>query len=181
MRDGTFNTSWWARQMGFKQPEPSLRQPVQPVVVLGDHSGLTPQYQAPTYFGGGTIAAVVGEFGVIVINSMAPGGSIFRLMTLTIAGNELQMGMRIPVAGLASVEDRGPLSVDASVVIVEDGTLAVNPLGAGYPVVRGQGFLTDRGLYLPTGSHFVMASDTVNVALTYSVVVQDVPASEPEA
>jgi hypothetical protein len=173
--NGTFNLEEFYRQMGIKNPQPDMREFVQPVVVVGDFSSLCPQHRVPTFFGGGNYAGVVGEFGVVQITARAKGGcfiSEFLSGGLTV----LTVGITDYVTGLAAMPNRGPLSTDDPKSIVEIGTVAVNPhVGLEYPNIAVG---INVALWVPAGKSMVYVTNAVNKALGLVLTVYDVPAQQ---
>jgi len=175
--NGTFNLSEFYRQMGIKNPEPSIREFVQPVVNVGDFGAMTPKHEPPTYFGGGSVSLVAAQYPIIQITSLAPGGSRFIYWQYS---SELKMGIAPRVPALVVVPDRGPLSNDASQVIVESGNAVANPLAGEHPYVRANHNATTFPFYIPPGQTFVIADDVVGGAINrWAMTVCDIVASQP--
>jgi len=69
-----FNLAEFYRQMGIQNPDPALRETVQPVVLVGDFSSLTPQHVPPSAGFGATQLSVAAQFGFVQVQSNDPGG-----------------------------------------------------------------------------------------------------------
>lgn len=181
MGNGTFNLEALYRRLGIKNPQPDVREFVQPVITVGDFRDLTPRLVAPTYFGGGSIAAELLEFSIIQITSRAKGGTL--LLNWSTGVFPLLAGIRTtPVAGLTAVADRGPLSFEASAVLVEEGTAVADPLPGDHPeinVALRSNWPGTFDFFIPPGRFLVIASGVVNTAIpAWAVVLRDVPAAE---
>lgn len=176
MAKNTFNLSEFHRQMGMKNPVPNVGDTVFPVVVVGDFSNLTPKHQPPTGFFGGSLPAVAAQFTVIQIRSRALGGTNFQMWS---TAQNIKFGLfPTAIAGLTVFPDRGPLSNEASVVVVEGGSVAVDPTaGDDFPVVRApqQPF----AFYIPTGANLVLVALVANQAIdNWAVILEDIIPSE---
>lgn len=179
---GTFNLSEFFRQFGIKNPEPSVRESIQPVVNVGNFAGLTPQHRAPTGAFGGDQAGVVGEFTVWQVRSLGAGGSLLHQVSPGTATHHFIVGN--PIAGLAIVPAAGFLSDQPCLSRVERGTVPVIPAAAGdSPSTPSANFVLWPGFrepfYVPPGQAFILFSAAAGLAINGTTfIVSDVPASE---
>lgn len=178
MGNGTFNLRFFYRAMGIKNPEPGVREFVQPVVNVGNFAGLTPAYEPPTFLGGGMVSAAVGEWSIIQIRSVAPGGTYLKKFNAN--NGDFIMGIvATATAGLTAVDDLGPLSFEPSVVVVLEGNDAVSPITGSFPNVRVQGGMNMcYPLFIPPGRIFSIQGAAQNQEVNYSLCLMDVPAAE---
>lgn len=181
---GTFNLTAFWRAMGIKNPRPTMLETVQPVLVVGDMSGLTPQHVPPTGLFGRDQLNIAGEFPFITVNCRDPGGI---LITGFWQGQTPQFA-RIDAAAVpaptSACGDRGPLSVDAVLTTCDVGSDPVNPVPFGSPTwpPLNNVAIGPPQIYLPAGAFMCWSQDTVNTSLTsWGLIVQAVPASEPSA
>jgi hypothetical protein len=179
MSNGTFNLTELYRQLGIKNPEPGVRETVQPVLIVGDLSGLTPLHVPPTGLYGGAIISVGGEYSKIQVTSRAPGGSEIRAY---LNGTFLKMAIAGPSAGLVAHPDWGPLSNSACTALVEAGTDAAQTIVGQAPYfknVQMQVWPGGGGLFIPTGKTLLLETHTVAINVPqWSMIVRDIPAAE---
>jgi hypothetical protein len=181
--NGTFNLTAIYRALGIKNPEPEIRETVQPVLLVGDMRFLTPQHRPPSGAFGGNISAVVGEFAAIQVTARAAGGCLVPMLqeasTLrysTLFDRESQL--TLATAG-------AQFSRDPLVSQVFTGNITAKPLGDGVaPAVNSTVFqawpnTTDFKLFIPAGGRILFWHPTSNQAINaWSINVVDIPASE---
>lgn len=187
MGNGTFNLTALYRALGIKNPEPSVREFVQPVINVGDFAVLTPLHRPPMQAFGGDIVGVPATFVIIQLLSLGPGGS-----QIVDVGASLLLPYRtdIPlVAGLTEsiagatfsnepVQSRVFFGNDA----VEPGSQLVSPHwpNTTFGEWPGSG---DFIAWLPHGTVLTTWNPLLGNAINdWSITVMDIPASEaPEA
>jgi len=183
--NGTFNLTGLWRALGIKNPQPTIREVVQPVVLTADFSDLQPQHPPPMGSFGGDIGAVVAEFATLQVTSAAPGGCYIDQY---FSGNQdLHYGIGPRIGGLFTIAPSGVYSPDPLLSIVEFGTDPVNIFtitttpstpAANRSVWPGAG----RPFFIPAGQSFIAQFQTVNVAINnWAMLVRDVPNSENPA
>lgn len=174
-----FSLSAFFQRMGIKNPHPTIHQSVQPVVSVGDFSDLTPQLLPPTFVGGGSQVAVVAEYSCIQITARAPGGCLLRAIW---SSSTLVFGIISPAeTGLNEIVNQGPLSSEASAVLVEKGAVAVTPFATAVaPHLRGgSNLLAPIQFFIPPGKVLFMRHADVNQKIDeFGMIISDVPASE---
>lgn len=184
--NGTFNLAALWRALGIKNPQTSVSERLQPVLIASDMSGLTPQHQAPTGAFGGDLGQVAGEFGFIELISQDPGGCWMEFF----AANQPVNFAIAPRSGLGIVSvDAGPFSIGRLVSRVLSDTLASSPvpLRSNTPITHAvttsQTWMRAPRLFVPQGDSMFFVTTGVNIALTnWTIIVTGVPASEiPEA
>jgi hypothetical protein len=177
MSNGTFNLTEFYRQLGIKNPEPGVRETVQPVLIVGDLSGLTPRHVPPTFIGGGALTDVAGEYTIYQFTSRSPGGSVILSL---MCSSFCRVGIAAPTAGLAVLPDRGPLSNEASTVLAEFGHDAADPMAGDHPLLRCANFHSfAKGWFVPPGRTLVFSPPVVEYAVdNFAIVIEDIPAAE---
>jgi len=180
---GDFNLRSFFRAMGIKNPETSMREFVQPVIVVGDMSEITPQYRPPQGYFGGDVAATVGEFSYFQMVSRAEGGSLvmagsdsslrFGTFATALAGTIFEADHILSVQG----------SVDPPVSLVSTGSVVPVPLvtnrtpgtDASFNIAKGGGEM----IWIRPGTTFAVWSFTANASINrWWLKVIDLPASE---
>lgn len=168
--------------MGIKNPEPSMRETVQPVIVVGDMSEITPQYRPPTGYYGGDTAAFVAEWSFIEVVCRSGGGS---LMGLTLASN-VHWATTTPVAA-TYFDDPYPVaavcSVEPPVSLVRTGHTGTIPFAANRSPVtlasQGVPIAVSRLLWLPPGGTMLFFRPVANTSIQdWSLLLIDLPAAE---
>lgn len=109
MRSEYLEFARWLRRMGGKpEVEPELIPSIQPVVVVGDHSGVSPMVDLAWGIGGFQQLAVPGNFSIYELHSRAPGGIVVTAWSVYEAANvfstddfEFSWGI-VPASGLAT-------------------------------------------------------------------------------
>jgi len=77
--NGTFNLTALWRALGIKNPQGTVSERLQPVIVAADLSALTPHHPPPTECYGGGQGATVAEFATVVIDARSPGGCLIPI------------------------------------------------------------------------------------------------------
>ncbi len=183
MGQSTFNLTEFFNRLGIKNPQPTMLESVQPVILAGDFSGLTPQNHPPMDIFGSDISNVAGEFSMVQVRSRDPGGCYIAWTNFN--GLVPVYGRVDPaVTGLTPLAGSGPYSNDPLLTTVEVGTDPVLPFTRAvlptWPAINLNIFpSTTTRIYLPNGAVFVTARDTVALALlNWSMCIVGVPASE---
>ncbi len=183
MGNGTFNLTRFFAEMGIKNPSPDMREIVQPVVLVGDFSLLTPQHRPPMQAFGGDVVGVVGEFSIVQVISRAPGGCILAIIQ-TGTGSRPFQTRDVPITGLTNVVPTARFSNDPVVSVVEAGTDPVEPGNAAIsPFTIPSTFATFPGypipFWLPQGTAFIFWAQASGVGIIdWTLVLQDILASE---
>ncbi|GAI95592.1 unnamed protein product, partial [marine sediment metagenome] len=77
----SWNLMEWARALGIRRADqPDVSHIVQPVSIVGDHSGFTSQILPPMAWLGGIRTAVAAVFSTFQLTSRAPGGTYVRIL-----------------------------------------------------------------------------------------------------
>lgn len=175
MGETQFNIVDYARRVGLKNVTGMpVIEAIQPVSIIGDQSGLSPKFEPPAAFAGGAGAVMVGERGVIELQSLGAGGCIvtaFVFIPLTSFRMFTGTGL---VPGGAQMETF-VTSNEAPLSILRFGT-AVAPAG-NQPVMQ-QSILYKTAMYVPRGDVLSFFTNGDNQVISGTVWFQDVPASE---
>jgi len=186
--DGDFNLRSFFRALGIKNPEPSVRQSLQPVIIAGDMSQIVPQYLPPSGIFGGDVAAQVAQFSFIQLTSRAEGGTLIHGFGSDLTG--ISFVTITPALTADTVfEADYPLgcqfSVEPPVSLVQTGAIIVNPVTANrapnpstaqqFPEVG-----TKTGsMWLRPGDTFLLITGIVNTSINdWFLWISDIPASE---
>lgn len=155
---------------------------IQPVLPIGDVSGLTPAYVPPTLLVGGAVTGVGGQVAACTIHSLASGGTIIGWLSfaLSVAGNA-RYGILAadPLPGGPT-----PVQLQASIgtpLAVGDHGVRVALLNATYPYMAGPvtaPVLVPGPIYVPQGRFFYLETVTNGTGLYWSAIAQDVPPAE---
>jgi len=177
---GDFNLSAFFRAMGIKNPAPSVRESVQPVVNVGNFAGLTPRYQMPTTVWGGDVTAVAGRMSFFQVTPRTPGGCL-----ILFAGSDavdVLFGIAPRLVGGGPVVPTGTYSVNASVALVESGTDLVVPFAAAVsPQINAAvgTRMTSWPWLVPPGRSAIFTHKAIASAiLDWSIMVSDVISGE---
>jgi len=180
---GDFNLRSFFRAMGIKNPQPSMREFVQPVIVVGDMSEITPQYRPPTGYFGGDIAGFAAEFSFFQVISRAEGGTLTSFSTST----NFMFGTVVPDLPTFFVDPwpiAAQLSVEAPVSLVRAGHTATQPIVANRaPTITATNRTipanNGRLLWIPPGQGILFFGLGVNASINdFACLVIDLPASE---
>jgi len=184
---GDFNLRSFFRAMGIKNPETSMREFVQPVILVGDMSDITPQYRPPSGVFGGDLAATAGEFSVIQLICRAEGGTLVHVWEGDSNIVMYATGQRVALDTVFEADyPLGCLgSVEPPVSLVETGSIIVNPLVANrLPNASSlqktplEGAM-NRPFWLPPGGTLTWVTGQVNSSVTdWTLWITDLPASE---
>jgi len=175
VKQGTLNLKELFERLGIKNPSRADFAEVSPVLVIGQLGHLTPYFEAPTYVGGGDLAAVAAEFVFCQIFSLAPGGTILQRINLS---SNFKFGfVPVALAGGTVLPDRGPFSFDTAQVVVETGSVVADQLVGLHPVVANS--THPFPLFIPPGKILLFQSEILNTAVNnLNIVLQDVVATE---
>jgi len=185
---GDFNLRSFFRAMGIKNPQPSMREFVQPVIIVGDMSDIVPQYRAPSGIFGGDAQAVAAEFTFIQVTSRAEGGTLIHGFASD--ATNISMLTVAPALIMATVFEADyplgmQLSVEPPVSLVQSGTIVVNPGTANrlpnpsssnqFPLAG----MTSRPWWLRPGDTMVFIVGAANTGVNdWNLWITDLPASE---
>lgn len=180
---GDFNLRSFFRAMGIKNPQPSMREFVQPVISVGDMSQITPLYRPPTALFGGDVAAAIARFSYIEVVSRAEGGTLLGFNT----GTSIKIGTGLFPLTPVFVVDPWPvgaqLSVGPTTSLVRTATTAVMPI----PSNRAPGTIDSDSIpngdgqlmWIAPGNNMLFIRDVVNTSINdFTLKVVDLPASE---
>jgi len=182
--NGTFNLTALWRALGIKNPDPSMRESVQPVIIVADFSQLTPQHRPPTASYGATVNGVAGEQSFLQVTSRAPGGTLVQGPNHDTTGKTLH-AIQAPIAGALALVPGALWSVAPMQSLVETGT-DVGPIGNGniLPVINDNDAIqfgqAPTAWWLPPGRTWIVWVNTLAFGLsniTFTLV--DLPASQP--
>jgi len=153
-----------------------LVERVQPIVNVGNHAGLLPQYRAPVAAWGGNVPAVVGERSALELRAGGPGGAVIEDFLFLPVGATGLRAHQLAAFSLAALS--APLAIFSIVPTeseVRTGSMVV-PATPGFVVLNTT--LPTNGWYLPRGSVLRFFATVDNVGFDFALVVRDVPASE---
>jgi len=176
---GDFNLAAFFRAMGIKNPQPSVRESVQPVVVVGQFAGLTPRYENPTGSYGGNVVAVALEFSYFTLTAAAPGGCLLRAARCDAIDLLFGTGARVP--GLVVLAPSGQYSVNPMRSVVEFGTDAIQSIGTATanPKMQTNVGLEGVPLYVPPNVTAIFQTVAANQSITdFAMIVEDLPSAE---
>lgn len=171
----------WMRRMGVTQPqEPEVLYSVQPVILVGDHTGVTPRVQGPSIILGGNSPTSGVEFSVMEYHSLSPGGMLISVH---------QTAVGSAVFGIVDDESiwgaLGPVEMDRDMIGQPTpltrgfmGTVVTNalspieiyPYQTGVPHVQ----IADR-VYVPNGRIFLIEGIT-SFAISGWAHIEELPA-----
>ena len=173
----------WVRRLIFnRSDEPDINFNVQPVLITGDHSNLTPRFQGPSIIFGATVVGVAAEHTVMVFRSLSPGGMIVHQLRVTLPG-----------AGTWGIETdeptwaTGPTEMDRD-MIGQPGAVTTGAFGSVdpgdrqlipveiYPYQTAFPLEMDHDLYIPNGRKLVVESVSANVAISGWASIEELPA-----
>jgi hypothetical protein len=180
----SWNLLEWMRALGLKRKEqPDLMHVVQPVEIVGDHSGFSSQLLPPMAWMGGGVGAVVAVYGGIRLVSRAPGGTYIRYLELyTGAGSHIQFEIvetGDTMANLVANMEVSDMGNTPTVSRMEFGTWAALPaLGTVAPRFQAlaSGHVMYDVAYVPPGYTFQLWNITANVLLRGCMMFEDCPA-----
>jgi len=182
---GDFNLRSFFRAMGIKNPQPSMREFVQPVILAGDMSEIVPQYRPPSAVFGGDIAAVVGEHSFFQLTSRAAGGTLVHGF-----GGDIILHFQTINPALANTLNADfPLAVQSSVEppvsLVGTGSITPFPTsGSLMPSTSVTDIFPNTGgrnkpLWIRPGDSLFVGHFGVNAAVNqWYLWITDIPASE---
>jgi hypothetical protein len=185
--NGTFNLSNLWQKLGIKNPESSMRETVQPVIVAGQLGHLTPRFEPATAVFGGDVAGSGVLFTQFQLTSRSPGGTLI----LSFGDNAATTTFGITEGLLTSIQAPDPLpptgvfSDRPFVSLARRGRTVISPIDGSdqaptQPSAMGFG---PPPLWLPPGKTFFLMAFAAGGNITdYFVIAQDLEASEmPQA
>jgi len=184
-KGGAFNVSKLIRELGLTAvtgEDMRVLETIQPTLLVGDLSDVTPPHVAASAMFGTTITAVAAESGVIELQCLAPGGCFIEWI-VTFAGTT-NIFMRVTTAAIAGGETvltpAGQTSRDPLLSIVRSGT--ITPSGIAEAVVFGttsaELSFGPNPIFIPRGSFFSLEAVVANQPASLGFGVREVPASE---
>lgn len=186
MSRGSFNVAELLRQLGLKSARDlPVLETVQPVLPVGDASGLSPSLIAPIAWAGGEVAAVAGQYGAFQVSGRGAGGTWIRQFTTSAPGTSglwrLNVSSTDPLAGgIATALPLLDMAANPVQSVVRKGTSATLLPAATTPSwnqIAATTFTMIDPVYLLPGSILTIEQATVNAVFYFSVIVQDVPAA----
>jgi len=182
---GDFNLRAFFRALGIKNPQPSMREFVQPVIIAGDMSEITPQYRPPEGVFGGDIAGVSLEFSWVQVISRAEGG------TLAMGGADTAVRYGTFDTPLSNniITSPYPIAVQSSaeppVSLVQTGSEAAVPIATNRSPSADaifdiqSGGMGARFFWIRPGTAFAMWGIGANASVNrFWLRIVDIPASE---
>lgn len=180
------NLGGWVRRLLFdRDDEPQVAYNAQPVIVLADHSGLTPRFEGPSMFIGGSTPASAGEHPAFTIRAMSPGGFLVRSFHVTAIGAAaFGVVSQDEVWGLA-----GPIALDVDMVMqpgttttgamgtVAPGNIQLAPL-VEYPYITGGPLDMNAHFWVPNGKYLIVEGVTVSQAISMWANIEELPAAK---
>jgi len=184
----SWNLSGWMHNLGLKRSDqPDLIHAVQPVEIVGDHSGFTSQILPPMAWMGGRVNSVAGTYGCLALTSAAAGGTYLRALSFTIgANNAFAWAVQSTVPAIANqvanmvVSDMGSQPTVSRLIM---GTFAALPHSA---IVAPRVYAGTNGLhfsdvaYIPPGFTFYLYSVILAKTVDAAVMFEDCPAQRSE-
>lgn len=169
--------------MGIKNPDTSMRETVQPVILVGDMSEITPQYRPPSGVFGGELAGQSGQFSWIQLISRAGGGSLVSM----VAATNFKMATDTALVNDTVFTDPHPLhvqlSVEPPVSLCRTGADILIPqtnnrsAGSSDQNDRTEGH--PKMMWIRPGGNIVFFRNSANTSINgWSLTVVDLPAAE---
>lgn len=186
----SWNLGSWLNALGVRRSDqPDLIHAVQPVEILGDHSGFSSQILPPmAWMGGQRTGAGAGTYSGMQLLSRAPGGTYIRNLHLS-AGSNAMMRFHITATPAAMANIVGGLSISEmgntpTISRVQLGTFAAVPGGVTTsPAVYVPSFafqIVDAA-YIPPGMVFECWDTIENVSFLCATFFEDCPAQRSAA
>ncbi len=181
--NGTFNLTALWRALGIKNPQASVSERIQPVMLVSDLSALTPLHRPPTGAFGSDIPPVVGETAMWQFQARAPGGCVILYAG---TGSVLNYRTGLDLSGdLAPVAPGAILSAEPPETAVFKGNSATLPgVSDDFPILLATSFTVfppnvNATLFVPAGENLIFWRPSISTNLVDTAwIVQDVPASE---
>jgi len=184
-----FNLAEWVRRLGWKRAdEPNVTYDVQPVLVLGDQSALTPRYQGPGAVLGGSQASTAGQHSLLRWNANSAGGMIVHGFEATAVG-----GFNWGIVTGVSVFDTGPVAMNTGNQ-TQPGAVVTGEIAATLPgnkllvaatdpshsVIVGDLRLQPGGLFVRSGAALLF--ETIQPANTFAgwALIEELPAARAD-
>jgi len=185
MSTSSFNMREFARKLGLQDISSArIDQNPSTVLIAADLSPLLPALRPPTGLWGGQVQAVAAQFGQVFVQAVDPGGLIIKNLAVFGPGSTffgfLPAGTAIPGSAVEQA-DAGVFSEDPDAVVVSR-VLENNQVGnffalASHPSVNifQQTDAAAASLVIAPGRVFLMETTVVNLAFSYSLLLQSVP------
>lgn len=182
MGSSVFNITELLRVLGIRNvSDLPIAERIQPVLSVGELSGLTPAHVPPTVFCGGTTTAVGATRAFLAIQALGVGGSILAWLNWrVVAGNQIIYATFAtdPTGGLGAAVNHYPASLVMGASRGQDGAQAGILNNLTDPHYTTATATISGPIYLPYGHWFYAESRNDTTTLTWSALIQDVPASE---
>jgi len=178
MPGGAFNTAALIAELGLKpvgQDEMRVLGGIQPVLVAGDLSALTPPHVPASAIFGGNLVGAVAELATIQLQSLAPGGCFIEWLAIRSAQLTMLRLRQVSAGALAALPPAAIVSRDTPVSVVTQGPLA-SIGGAAAPLEDSNG-PRHLGIFIPPGAFFTLQSLVPDVPMEISMLVREVPAA----
>lgn len=184
MPQGAFNVSRLIAELGLKPVDRNVLrvlESIQPTMVVGDLSDVTPPHVAPSAFFGGLLIGGVGTSGALQIQSLAQGGSFVEWLTFDSANTTATFSIQTTDPGLPTILAGFQASRDPIVGIARRGDIAVVTVDA--PVISQDAAIISfapRPIFVPRGQFFLiqLGGTTATSNALFGIGWREVPASE---
>jgi len=186
-------TEYVRRLGGARGDSPPLAHNVQPVLIAGDASALTSPLLGPLAMGGSTPAAVALEYPSLILTARGPGGCFVRELgwsggfgaatstaRVFVASSTGALGAGAFTGSSLTLADFGVGTVES---ILSTGTTAtlLTTGGIYYKAASTETIQLIDPVFLAPGAALIVQHIAVNVAFNFHAIIQEIPASTPEA
>lgn len=181
-KGGAFNVSQLIRELGLQTmtgEDMRVLQTIQPTLLVGDLSDVTPPHVAASAFFGVTLAGAVGLAGAVELQCLAPGGCFIEWITIDSPVVSISMRVSLTSLGVGTpLAAAGVTSRDAIVSRVQTDAVALG--GAAVTLAQTGDFFgfSPNPMFIPRASFFSLQHQVVNLVGTVGFGVREVPASE---
>lgn len=181
-KGGAFNVSQLIRELGLQTisgEDLRVLETIQPTLLVGDLSDVTPPHVAASAFFGVTLAGAVGLAGTVELQCLAPGGCFIEwvsidspVVAIAMRVTTVSLGVTTPLAA-AGVTSRDPIvsRVRTDAVVLGPAFVSLAQTGDFFP-------MNPNPMFIPRASFFSLQHQVVNLTGTVGFAVREVPASE---
>ena len=184
----SWNLSEWLDVLGLRRADqPDVIHGIQPVEIIGDHSGFSAQILPPMAWMGGTRAGVAGAKSILSLTSRAAGGTYVRLLNVTVeAATNIRWRITTSpytylnaVANLVKSEMGSSATVSSIILATTVSTVATTTVPTSEFASTAEKLFHDFA-YIPTGSTLELWNATNQQGLYIACMFEDCPA-QPSA
>ncbi len=180
MAQTDFNLIAYARAIGSRDASIfTIGETIQPTLIVGDLSRLTPAHQPPVAMFGGFMPGNALELTVWEVQSLAAGGTwVVNMAATPIFGFTFEIRPAVTALNNVVVCIPQVLSNTAPTSNVRHGSLILAPPALDDVPSFGSGSWIDREIWIPPGQFMYCQSKVFNAAGDLALLVRDVPVGE---